>query len=330
MKKILITGGTGFIGSHLAEYCASKGYKVTVFDRYNPIFNLGNLSSSKYNKKIKFVFGDIRDFDSIDKEVRKNNVILHLAALIGIPYSYVSPLAYLKTNVEGTYNILESVRRNNTSKLILTSTSEVYGTAKYVPIDENHPLQAQSPYSASKMSADQLAISYNLSFGLPVTIIRPFNTFGPRQSLRAVIPTIINQAIDRKKILNLGIIKARRDFNYINDVVDAFEKSIRSKKDIGQIINIGSGYEISIEELAKTIYEIMDLPLKIHKDKKRLRPAKSEVLRLKASNIKAKKLLNWKPKFNNRKKLKEALKITIKWYQKKENREKFKDSSFIV
>ncbi len=330
MKKLLITGGTGFIGSHLAEYCVSKGYKVTVFDRYNPIFNLGNLSSSKYNKKIKFVFGDIRDFDSVDKEVRKSDVVLHLAALIGIPYSYVSPLAYLKTNVEGTYNILESVRRNNTSKLILTSTSEVYGTAKYVPIDENHPLQAQSPYSASKMSADQLAISYNLSFGLPVTILRPFNTFGPRQSLRAVIPTIINQAISGKNILNLGITKAKRDFNYITDIVNAFEKSIRSKKDIGQIINIGSGYEISIEELAKKIYAIMGLPLKIHKDKRRFRPVKSEVFRLRASNKKAKKLLKWNPKYSNKRGLEKALIETINWYRKFENRRFFKENDFII
>ena len=225
---------------------------------------------------------------------------------------------------------MEACKEHNIKKLICTSTSEVYGTGVKMPMEEDHRLLAQSPYSASKIAADQFAISYHLSFGLPVTILRPFNTFGPRQSLRAVIPTIINQAINGKKKLNLGLTSTSRDFNFIEDVTNAFEKSLKSKKDIGQVINIGTGREITIGKLAKTIYQIMGLNLKLSKDKKRLRPKKSEVLRLKASNLKAKKFLNWKPKISNEKLFRVALEKTINWYRKKENRRKFKDNSFIL
>ena len=200
MKKLLITGGTGFVGSHLAEKAVKKGYKVIVFDRYNPNYNLGNLANSTLNKNIEFIFGDIRDYDSVVKAVSKVNYVFHLAALIGIPYSYVSPLAYIRTNVEGTYNVLEASRIKKIKQVIITSTSETYGSAQYVPMNENHPKVGQSPYSATKISADQLAISYFKSFKLPVKIARPFNTYGPRQSARAVIPTIISQILNKNKV----------------------------------------------------------------------------------------------------------------------------------
>ena len=254
MKKILITGGTGFIGSHLAELCIKKGYKVTVFDRYNPNYNLGNLAGSPFKEKIKFIFGDIRDYDSVNNAINKNDIVFHLAALIGIPYSYISPNAYLKTNVEGTYNVLESCKNNKIKKIIITSTSEVYGSAKYIPIDEKHPLQPQSPYSASKISADNLALSYFYSFNLPVAIIRPFNTYGPRQSQRAIIPTIINQIINSKDgNIELGNLSPTRDFSYVEDTCEAFIKFINSSKSFGKVINIGSGSQISIINLTKLI-----------------------------------------------------------------------------
>jgi dTDP-glucose 4,6-dehydratase len=199
MKKILITGATGFVGSHLTELCVKKGFEVIAFDRYNPNYNLGWLEKSKYKDDIDFVFGDIRDYDSVLKTMKGCKIVFHLAALIGIPYSYLSPLAYLKTNVEGTYNILESSKQLDIEQIIITSTSEVYGTAKYIPIDEKHPISAQSPYSASKISADHLALSYYNSFQLPIKIIRPFNIYGPRQSSRAIIPSIIIQALNNKK-----------------------------------------------------------------------------------------------------------------------------------
>ena len=198
-KKILVTGATGFIGSHLSEICVQKGFKVVAFDRYNPEYSLGNLENSKYKKEINFIFGDIRDYDSVNKAVKGCDIVFHLAALIGIPYSYYSPLAYIKTNVEGTYNILEASKNNNIEQMIITSTSETYGTAQKVSINEKHRLLGQSPYSASKISADQLSISYWRSFKLPVKIIRPFNAYGPRQSSRAVIPSIIIQALNKKK-----------------------------------------------------------------------------------------------------------------------------------
>ena len=284
MKKVLITGGTGFIGSHLAEKFVEKGYKVTVFDRYNPNYSLGNLENSILQKKINFVFGDIRDFDSVNNVIKKNDIIFHLAALIGIPYSYLSPNAYIKTNVEGTYNVLESCKNNKVSKVIITSTSEVYGSAKYMPMDEKHPLQPQSPYSASKISADNLAMSYFYSFNLPVSIIRPFNTYGPRQSQRAIIPTIINQLkFNKNQIIELGNLKPTRDFSFIEDTCSAFLQFVNSKKCIGKIINIGSGSNISIFKLAKLIAKLMNKKIIFKNSMKRVRPKSSEVLNLCAS-----------------------------------------------
>jgi NAD dependent epimerase/dehydratase len=227
MKKILITGGSGFIGSHLVEFLLKKGFHVTVFDKYNYQNNWGWLENFKNNKNLSVFLGDIRDYDFTNKIIKKKDAVIHLAALIGIPYSYESPLAYIRTNIEGTYNVLESCKNNNIKNIIITSTSEVYGTAQQIPITENHPLSAQSPYAASKIGADQLAISFYKSFNLPITIIRPFNTFGPRQSLRAIIPTIITQLLKKKNIIKLGNLKPTRDFTYVSDTVDAFIKTIK-------------------------------------------------------------------------------------------------------
>ena len=307
-KKILITGATGFIGSHLTELCVKKGFKVSAFDRYNPQYNLNCLNNSKYKKDINFIFGDIRDYDSVYKASKGMDIILHLAALIGIPYSYYSPMAYVKTNIEGTYNILEATKNLNIKQLIITSTSETYGTAQKVPISENHRLIGQSPYSASKISADQLAISYWTSFLLPVKIIRPFNTYGPRQSNRAVIPTIINQALKNKNI-SLGNIKTTRDYTYVSDISEAYLEIIKTKNIFGQPINVGSNNEFKIEQIARKVIKKINPNLKIIIDKKRIRPEKSEVDRLKCDNRLIIKKTNWKPKI----KFDEGLEKTIKW-----------------
>ncbi len=317
-KKILITGGTGFIGSHLTELCVKRGYKVYAFDRYNPEYNLNCLKNSKYKKDINFIFGDIRDYDSVFKASKGKDIILHLAALVGIPYSYYSPLAYLKTNVEGTYNILEASKNLNTDQIIVTSTSETYGSAQKVPIKENHRLIGQSPYSASKISADQIAISYWRSFKLPVKIIRPFNTFGPRQSNRAVIPTIINQALKNKNI-SLGNVKTTRDYTYVTDICEAYLEIIKSKKIFGEPINVGSNNEFKIENIAKKIIKKINPNLKIKIDKKRVRPNDSEVDRLKCDNRLITRKTNWKPRI----KFEEGLEKTIKWIRNNQKEENF-------
>ena len=319
-KKILITGGTGFIGSHLAETFIKRGHKVRVFDRYNPNYNLGNLAHSDLKSKIDFVFGDIRDYDSVLNAAKNCDIIFHLAALIGIPYSYVSPLAYIKTNIEGTYNILEAAKKLKTKKIFITSTSEVYGSAKYLPIDENHPLQPQSPYSASKIAADNLALSYHNSFNLPVNILRPFNVYGPRQSQRAIIPTLIKQIMNSKNndCIEVGNIFPRREFNYVSDVCEGFLSSIKLKHK-GQIINIGNGYDVSIKELVQILARLMNKKIKLKVNKERIRPSKSEVMKLRASFKKAKKLLNWQPSYINLNGLEKGLRETIGWNLKRKN-----------
>ena len=266
MKKILITGATGFVGSHLAELCVKKGFEVIAFDRYNPNYNLGWLEKSKYKDDINFVFGDIRDYDSVLKTMKGCKIVFHLAALIGIPYSYLSPQAYLKTNVEGTYNILESSKHLDIEQTIITSTSEVYGSAKYIPIDEKHPISAQSPYSASKISADQLAISYYNSFQLPIKIIRPFNVYGPRQSSRAVIPSIIIQALNNKKEIKLGNVEPSRDFTYVTDTCNAFLDILKIKNFFGNTLNVGSNNEYTINDIAKKILEKLNSKANIKKN----------------------------------------------------------------
>jgi NAD dependent epimerase/dehydratase len=309
-KKIFITGATGFIGSHLCEMSVKKGYKVVGFDRYNSSNDLGCLKNSKYKDNIDLILGDIRDYDSVCKSMKGCDKVFHLAALIGIPYSYVSPLAYLKTNVEGTYNILEAAKNLKLKNVIVTSTSEVYGSAKYLPIDEEHPLNAQSPYAASKISADQLTLSYYKSFNLPVKIIRPFNTFGPRQSSRAVIPRIIIQCLNKKnKKLILGSLKPTRDFNFVEDTCEAYFDILKNKELIGKTINVGSNTNISIENIAKKIMQLTRRKLNFIENKQIIRPKLSEVDNLQCDNKKIKNLTNWKPRI----KLDNGLKKTIKW-----------------
>tara|TARA_B100001057_G_scaffold498408_1_gene605290 strand:+ start:952 stop:1956 length:1005 start_codon:yes stop_codon:yes gene_type:complete len=317
-KKIFLTGSEGFIGSHLVEHLVKSGYKVKALVLYNSFNNVGWLKyiDKSILKSVEIVRGDIRDKEFLEKNISDCKIIMHLAALIGIPYSYEATRSYIDVNIIGTLNLLEISRKKKIEKFIQTSTSEVYGTAQYVPMDEKHPKIPQSPYAATKSAADQLALSYYFSHNLPVTIIRPFNIFGPRQSMRAVIPTIINQAILKKDKICLGTINSKRDYTYINDAVRAFEKCIKNKKIIGKTINIGTNSEISIKKIVNLISTISKTKIKIIVDKKRVRPANSEVMRLRTSNNLAKKLINWKPIFTGRDGFKKALKITFNWYKK--------------
>jgi len=309
MKKILITGAGGFIGSHLTELCAMKGYKVRALVHYNSMNSWGWLDKSKYKNKINVHTGDVRNFDSVFEAMKGCDTIFHLAALIGIPYSYSSPLAYIRTNIEGTYNILQAAKILSAKRILITSTSETYGTAQYVPIDEKHPLVGQSPYSASKISADQIALSFYRSFNLPVKVVRPFNTYGPRQSARAIIPSIVVQILNGKKEIKLGNLNPKRDLTYVKDMVGAFLAIADSKRLIGEVTNIGMGQEISIGDLAELISKLINKKIKIVKDTKRVRPNKSEVLRLCCDNKKLTESTDWKPRYN----IQRGLKETIKW-----------------
>lgn len=309
-KKILITGASGFIGSHLTEKLVEMGCEVKAFVKYNFQNDWGWLEHSKVKDEIEIYTGDIRDYDAVYDAASDVDVIFHLAALIGIPYSYVSPLAYIKTNVEGTYNVLQSARQHNLDRVIVTSTSETYGSAQYVPIDEEHPMVGQSPYSASKISADQLSISYHRSFDMPVTIARPFNTYGPRQSARAIIPTIITQILNGQKEIKLGNLSPTRDFNYVKDTAAGFISLAQSDKTIGEITNIGSNFEISMRDTVDLIVKLTGENIKIVTDKQRVRPDKSEVDRLYCDNSKIKKLTAWKPEYD----LEAGLKETIDWF----------------
>ena len=311
MKKILITGAGGFIGSHLTELCVKHGYEIKAFVRYNSKNNWGWLENSNIKKEIEIVTGDIRDYDSVYNSMKGCDTVFHLAALIGIPYSYESPLAYIKTNIVGTYNILQASKQLKIENILITSTSETYGTAQYIPIDEKHPLVGQSPYSASKIAADQLAISYFRSFNLPVRIVRPFNTFGPRQSARAIIPTIITQILRGYSKLQLGNIKPTRDLTFVKDTALGFIEILKAKDLYGEIINIGMNEEISIENLVKTISVILGKDIQIVVDEKRIRPQNSEVERLKCDNSKILKNTKWKPAYS----LQSGLIETIKWIE---------------
>ncbi len=328
--KIFITGSEGFIGSHLAEKLVSKGHDVTCLVLYNSFNSWGWLDhiDKKKKKNFEVITGDIRDEYQIRKIIKKKfDVVINLAALIGIPYSYRASKSYFDTNLYGLMNLLNSVRDFGVQKLIHTSTSEVYGTPSSIPIKESHPLVGQSPYSASKIAADQLAISYEKSFGLPITILRPFNTYGPRQSARAIIPTIISQIL-KKNIINLGLLHPTRDFTYIEDTVDGFIKSIPGKKNIGEIINIGSGFEVSVKQLVQKISKLIGKKEKIKSKKDRLRPETSEVYRLCAHTSKAKKIIGWKPKYSSPKGFEKGLLKTIKWFSKKENLNFYKTNIF--
>ncbi|WP_333859910.1 NAD-dependent 4,6-dehydratase LegB [Clostridium sp.] len=310
-KKVLITGSEGFIGSHLVEKLIDIGAEATALIQYNSFNNWGWIDTFHKNIKdsIHVVTGDVREYDGIKKIVKGQDVVFHLAALIAIPYSYLSPMAYVRTNVEGTTNILEACREYGVQKIIHTSTSETYGTALYVPIDEKHPLQGQSPYSASKIGADKIAESFYRSFNLPVATIRPFNTYGPRQSARAVIPTIISQILSGEKRIKLGSLTPTRDFNYVKDTAEAFVEVAESDKVIGQTLNVGSNHEISIGDLAKKIINIIGKDVEIICDEERIRPEKSEVNRLWSDNTKIKQLTGWEPKYN----LDKGLEETVEW-----------------
>jgi len=315
-KTILITGGTGFIGSHLAEFFVRKKFNVTVYDKYNSNNSVGWLKDSLFKNKIKIVLGDICDFGHLEKVVQKNRFVIHLAALIGIPYSYVAPKSYIDTNVVGTFNVLEACKNHKIDRLITTSTSEVYGSGIIFPMNENHPTNTQSPYSASKLAADNLAYSYAKSFELPLTIIRPFNVYGQRQSDRAIIPTIIGQLLSKEKKLKLGNLHSRRDYTYVGDLCDAYYKILTVKKiNNGEIFNTGSGKYYSIIDIKKKIEKIVGIKKDIIIEKIRLRPKKSEVNSLLSSTKKIKKIVNWKTKTS----FESGLKKTIKWVIENKN-----------
>jgi len=312
MSSILITGADGFIGSHLTEYLAENtNHKVCAFVYYNSFNSWGWLDTlpKETKDKIEIFAGDIRDPNGVREAMKGIDTVYHLAALIAIPFSYHSPDSYVDTNIKGTLNVLQAARDLDTQRVLVTSTSEVYGTAQYVPIDEKHPYQGQSPYSATKIGADRLAESFYRSFDLPVSIVRPFNTFGPRQSARAVIPTIITQLLSGSKEIKLGSLTPTRDYTYVKDTVKGFVSIAESKNTIGQEINIASQYEISIGDLAQELIDLINPDAKIICDDQRLRPEKSEVNRLFGSNVKIQKLTGWKPEYA----LSEGLAETVEW-----------------
>lgn len=315
MKNILITGAGGFIGSHLVKKCVELGYNVKAFVRYNSKNNWGWLEDSKYLNDIQVIAGDIRDFDSVSNSMQDCDTVFHLAALIGIPYSYVSPLAYIRTNIEGTYNVLQAAKQHNMKNILVTSTSETYGTAQYIPINEKHPLVGQSPYSASKIAADQIALSYFRSFGLPVKIVRPFNTFGPRQSARAFIPTVISQILDGKTQIKLGNLNPTRDLTFVKDTVSGFLAIANSENLYGEVTNIGMNEEISMGDLVHLIADLMNKNVIIEEDNQRIRPTKSEVKQLRCDNTKIQKYTDWKPEYS----IKSGLVETINWLKKNMN-----------
>jgi NAD dependent epimerase/dehydratase len=327
-KKILVTGADGFIGSHLVEKLIQDGHKVKAFVYYNSFNSWGWLDSLPKDilNQIEIFAGDVRDPNGVRTAVKDVDMIYHLAALIAIPYSYHSPDSYVDTNVKGTLNVLQAARDYNIERLIVTSTSEVYGTALYVPIDEKHPKQGQSPYSASKIGADAMADSFFRSFNLPVTIVRPFNTFGPRQSARAVIPTIITQLLAGKTEIKLGALHPTRDLLFVKDTANGFVEIANSEKTIGHEINIATQQEISIKDLAQNLINIINPNAKIISDDVRLRPEKSEVERLLGAAEKIKSLTNWEPKYS----LQEGLKQTIEWFSKPENLSRYKADIYNV
>ncbi len=326
MKNVLVTGADGFIGSHLVEKLVESDYNVRALCLYNSFNNWGWLEESKYLKDIEIVSGDVRDSTYCMKITEGVDTVFHLAALIAIPYSYLAPNSYVDTNVTGTLNICQGALRNGVRKVMHTSTSEVYGSARYVPIDEAHPLQPQSPYSASKIAADAMAMSFHLSFELPLTIARPFNTYGPRQSARAVIPTIISQLAAGKREISLGDLRPTRDFNYVGDTVAGMIALARSDKTIGQTVNIGSNYEVSIGDLFDLINKLMGTSAVAVEDQQRIRPKNSEVQRLWAENKLMYDLTGFKPQVT----LEEGLKRTIDWFTNPENLKRYKTNTYNV
>lgn len=329
-KKILVTGADGFIGSHLTETLVKRGHDVRAFVFYNSFNSWGWLDDSPTNvkKSLDVFMGDIRDPHGVKSAMKGCEVVLHLAALIGIPYSYHSPDSYVDTNVKGTLNILQAARELGIKKIVHTSTSEVYGTAKFVPITEEHSLQAQSPYAATKLGADQIAISFFKSFKTPVAILRPFNTYGPRQSARAVIPSVITQIASGEKEIRLGSLHPTRDFTFVEDTVQGFICAATSDNAVGEVINLGSQFEISIGQTAQLIARLMKKRIKIKTDVKRFRPKDSEVERLFADHSKAKKLMNWYPVHGGQEGFESGLEKTIRWFTKKENLSRYKSGLY--
>ncbi len=326
MRRVLVTGADGFIGSHLVETLLEEGYEVKAFVLYNSFNTWGWLDTFPKEKldKIEIFAGDVRDPNAVKKAVRGVDAVFHLAALIAIPYSYYAPDAYVDTNIKGTLNILQAARELETERVFVTSTSEVYGTAQYVPIDEKHPFQGQSPYSATKIGADRMAESFYRSFGLPVTIVRPFNTFGPRQSARAVIPTIVTQLLSGRKKIKLGALTPTRDFNYVKDTANGFLEIYRSPKTIGEEINIATQREVAIGQLAQELIRQINPEAEIVCDEQRLRPEKSEVERLLGCNQKIKDLTAWAPKYT----LEEGLSETIEFLR--HNMDKYKTDIYNI
>lgn len=312
-KRAFVTGAGGFIGSHLTEHLLAKGYKVKALVLYNKSGSWECLENSPYRNHpdLEIVHGDIQDTFLMGDLIKGTDIIFHLAALISIPYSYKASASYVSVNISGTLNILEAARKSAVEKMLYVSSSEVYGTAKYVPIDEEHPLQAQSPYSASKISAEAMCTAYHRSFDTPVVVVRPFNTYGPRQSERAIIPTIIRQLLEGAEFIKLGDLRPTRDFNYVKDTVSALELIASNSKSSGEVLNIATGTEISMEELATRLIHIINPDAKVIQDPDRLRPARSEVFRLMGNASKLKEITRWRPLFQ----LEEGLQETITWYK---------------
>jgi len=330
--KVLVTGADGFIGSHLVESLVGRGYDVRAFVLYNSFNSWGWLDQlpGDVREKLDVFTGDIRDPHGVKIAMTGCEAVLHLAALIAIPYSYHSPDTYVDTNIKGTLNVVQSARELGVSRVLHTSTSEVYGTAKFVPITEEHPLLGQSPYSASKIGADQIAYSFYASFGLPVVIVRPFNTFGPRQSARAVIPSIITQLASGKRTIKLGATTPTRDFNYVDDTVNGFVAALESKAALGEVVNFGSNFEISIGDTAALIAEEMGMDLCIETDEDRLRPKNSEVERLWADNSKARSLFGWAPEYGGRDGFRRALGKTVAWFSEPKNLTRYRADRYNI
>ncbi len=331
-KKVLVTGADGFIGSHVAEALVTRGYDVRAFCLYNSMNSWGWLDESppEIRRNLDVFTGDIRDPNGVRTAMKGCDAVLHLAALIAIPYSYHSPDTYVDTNVKGTLNIVQAARDSGAGKVIVTSTSEVYGTARFVPITEEHPLQGQSPYSASKIGADHIALSFHAAFGTPVALIRPFNTYGPRQSNRAVIPTIITQIASGKRRIKLGALSPTRDFNFIEDTVGGFLAMLECDEAVGRAINIGSGFEISIGDTVKLIAEVMGADIEIETEAQRLRPENSEVERLFAGNARAKEILGWEPKYGGIEGFRRGLTKTAEWFGNPDNLRRYKTDMYTL
>ena len=326
-QHVLVTGSEGFIGSHLVEALVRQGREVRAMALYNSFGSHGWLDTipSHYHKSIEIVMGDVRDPFSVREAMRGCDAVIHLAALIAIPYSYSAPASYVDTNVTGTLNVMQAARDLGTAKVVHTSTSEVYGSAQVVPISESHPLVGQSPYAASTIGADQMAHSYFCAFGTPVATARPFNTYGPRQSLRAVLPTIMLQALGNTPALHLGSLNPTRDFNFVDDTVAGLIAVLDSDKAVGQVINLGSGFEISIADCVRLIAEITGKPLQVQTEEVRVRPPGSEVERLVCDASKAQAILGWKSKFADRQGLKAGLTTCLRWFANPDNRKHYHD-----